>query len=72
MPPSYEEIVAAIEKHGEIKVKLYDGYVFYLIGVGSSQERFVGKIRKCEGASEYSVYYNEVKEILDAKPEERV
>ena len=53
-----------IEDYGPVRVRLYDGSTFYLVGKCKNDSLFIGKILPCS-PKEYFINARDVKEILD-------
>ena len=71
--PSYEEVCEKL-KLGPIKVKLFDGWMYYIVEPTSlypaenhPKQTFFGRFRLCKGNSEIKVYYDDIVEILEQR-----
>lgn len=70
---SFEEVCEKL-KVGPIRVKLFDGWIYYIIEPTANypQEKhppqtFFGRYRLCKGNSEIKVYYDDIVAILEQK-----
>jgi hypothetical protein len=64
--PAFDIIAEDIAEYGPVKVRLYDGLIFFLSGVLSRfNETFEGAPRTCYNKSLYRIPYREIKEVLD-------
>lgn len=68
---SFEEVCEKLEA-GPLKVKLFDGWTFYIIEPTKNYpaehhrpKTFFGRYRLCKGNSEVKIYYDDIVEILE-------
>ena len=68
---SYEEVCEKL-KDGPIKVRLFDGWMYYLVeptaiypSENHPPQTFFARYRLCKGNSEVKVYYDDIVEILE-------
>lgn len=68
---SFEEVCEKL-KVGPLKVKLFDGWVYYIIEPAKNypaekhpSQTFFGRYRLCKGNSEVKIYYDDIVAILE-------